>query len=225
MMQISEFKTAGRLATLYTDAKTAGPLLVLPVFEGNGSEICETLARQSSKPFRLLCLSALSWEDDLTPYPAPALSAKDRPFGGQAEHLLRVLENDILPWSLSQLPKAPDYLGVAGYSLAGMFALYAAFNCRYFTAVASMSGSLWYPDFVRYLMQKSAPAQPLRIYLSLGAAESRTRHPQLRRVGECTQALYQFLKDSHYEVKFEEQPGNHFHKVTERIVTGLQSLL
>ena len=40
---------------------------------------------------------------------------------------------------------------IAGYSLAGLFALWAAWNSGYFRRVASVSGSLWYPGFTDYI--------------------------------------------------------------------------
>lgn len=40
------------------------------------------------------------------------------------------------------------FIGIAGYSLAGLFALYALYKTDVFTRVASMSGSLWFPGIM-----------------------------------------------------------------------------
>ena len=81
---------------------------------------------------------------------------------------------------------------IAGYSLAGLFALWATWNSGYFRRVASVSGSLWYPGFTDYIRNnepKSGCGEksgPEKAYFSLGDRESRTRHPLMSRVDACT---------------------------------------
>ena len=76
------------------------------------------------------------------------------------------------------------FTGIAGYSLGGLFALYAAYHCDEFRRVASMSGSLWFPDFREYVLSHDFANRPDRIYLSLGDKEAKTRNPVLKTVQE-----------------------------------------
>ena len=48
---------------------------------------------------------------------------------------------------------------IGGYSLGGLFSMYAAVNTDLFGTVLSCSSSLWYPGFLDYL--KEHPLKPL----------------------------------------------------------------
>ena len=85
------------------------------------------------------------------------------------------------------------YVGIAGYSLAGLFALYAMYRCDCFARVASMSGSLWFPKFREYVLRHELMRQPEMLYMSLGDAEAKTKHAVLKTVQENTEAIVQAL--------------------------------
>ena len=52
------------------------------------------------------------------------------------------------PWATERIHGKASFIGIAGYSLAGLFALYALYKTDAFTRVASMSGSLWFPGIM-----------------------------------------------------------------------------
>ena len=54
--------------------------------------------------------------------------------------------------------------------------MWSAYNCDAFARVASMSGSLWFPDFVGYATSHDMAKRPEKLYLSLGDTEARTRN-------------------------------------------------
>ena len=86
-------------------------------------------------------------ERSVTIYPA---HSSDAPCTGGADEYLKVLLEEILPGVLSRISGSPVFLGIAGYSHAGLFALYSMYHTDRFDRVASMSGSLWFPDFKEY---------------------------------------------------------------------------
>ena len=120
---------------------------------------------------------------------------------------------------------------IAGYSLAGLFALWAAWNSGYFRRMASVSGSLWYPGFTDFI-RNNAPRTGLKegtglekAYFSLGDRESRTRHPLMSRVDACTAEVAEMVRSYGIETTFEWNPGNHFDHPELRMARALAWLL
>ena len=66
------------------------------------------------------------------------------------------------------MPGAPRWRGIAGYSLAGLFAVYALYRTDVFARAASVSGSLWFPGFREYVFSHTPLCRPDCVYFSLG---------------------------------------------------------
>ena len=65
------------------------------------------------------------WEENFSPWYAPRVFAKGPNFGDGAQKTLDTLINQIIPWAESELTKPPAYRSLVGYSLAGLFSLWA----------------------------------------------------------------------------------------------------
>lgn len=63
------------------------------------------------------------------------------PFTGGADNYLRLLTEEIIPAAEKEINGVPCWRGIAGYSLAGLFALYGIYQTDLFSRVGSMSGS------------------------------------------------------------------------------------
>ena len=155
----------------------------------------------------VISVSGMEWNRDLSPWPAKAAFARSGDFAGGAGEFLRRLLAAVEEFERAQGGGAQPRC-LAGYSLAGLFCLYAACESDAFSGVASVSGSLWYDGFVDYL--RARPVRAKRIYLSLGDRESRARDPRLARVGECTQMAVEIFRGDGAETCFEWNAGNHF---------------
>ena len=117
---------------LYPATSPERPLIVLNSFAEEGDRVAEAC---SDLDLSLLILRDLHWDDDLSPWPAPALSKKDPPFSGGADaHLARIRE-EFLPEARRRIPGDPSFTAIAGYSMAGLFALYALTRCDLFPGV------------------------------------------------------------------------------------------
>lgn len=99
-------------------------------------------------PFTLVAIGGLDWNRELSPWACDGTVRDAEPFGGQAAGFLDELLNQIIPQVESSLPQPPVWRGIAGYSLAGLFALWSLWQTGAFDRAASASGSLWFPDFV-----------------------------------------------------------------------------
>ena len=65
------------------------------------------------------------WEENFSPWCAPRVFAKGPNFGDGAQKTLDTLINQIIPWAESELAESPAYRVLVGYSLAGLFSLWA----------------------------------------------------------------------------------------------------
>jgi predicted alpha/beta superfamily hydrolase len=136
----------------------------------------------------------------------------DAPFGGMARETLDMLEADVLPEIRRRLDRegvSPDLpVCVGGYSLAGLFALWAAHETDAFFGVAAASPSMWFPGFADYMQAHEIRAK--RVYLSLGDREERTRNSVMATVGTRIREAYELLRSRGTDCALEWNPGNHF---------------
>ena len=65
------------------------------------------------------------WEESFSPWCAPRVFAKGPNFGDGAQKTLDTLINQVIPWAESELTESPAYRVLVGYSLAGLFSLWA----------------------------------------------------------------------------------------------------
>lgn len=65
------------------------------------------------------------WEENFSPWCAPRVFAKGPNFGDGAQKTLDTLINQVIPWAESELTDPPAYRVLVGYSLAGLFSLWA----------------------------------------------------------------------------------------------------
>ena len=172
----------------------------------------------------LAAISGVDWNRELSPWPALKVFRGGGDFGGKGPDFLDMLTGQIVPLVETQLGFVPTSRAVAGYSLAGLFALWAMFQTDMFDRSASVSGSLWFNRFIDY-MRSSAPPNGLRqIYLSLGDKEKNARNQRMAAVEDCTRQAVELLREWNIPVMFEMNPGGHFQDIPGRIARGIDQL-
>ena len=205
--------------------KKSSPLLILHCFSEEEEAVVKLLKGQAYFSFPLLCINHLEWQKDMCPWDSPALINTEKDFIGGADEYLSLLEKEIIPRALEILGEEPSYYALAGYSLAGIFALYAGYRSALFSRIASVSGSLWYPDFLSFAKEKKMLNKAERLYLSLGTEEAKTKHAVLSTIERKTRELVEYYQSSGYCVKFELNPGNHFCEVEQRIEKAIRWIM
>ena len=153
----------------------------------------------TNRDFCLLAVPVASWNRDLSPWEAPPVFGKE----GFGDGAARTLE-EVLAFCGD---RDKTYI-LGGYSLAGLFALWAACRTDVFSAVAAASPSVWFPGFIDYL--KAHEMKASRVYLSLGDREERTRNPVMASVGDRIRETAGLLQASGIQTALEWNPGNHF---------------
>ena len=76
------------------------------------------------------------WEENFSPWCAPRVFAKGPNFGDGAQKTLDTLINQVIPWAESELSEPPAYRTLMGYSLAGLFSLWAGLSPQLSDAAA-----------------------------------------------------------------------------------------
>ena len=170
----------------------------------------------------LIGVSGANWNDDFTPWPAPAAFRGRTDFGGGADAFLKRLTQEILPEAEAALPVMPKRRMLVGYSLAGLFAMYAA-GLGAFDEAASVSGSMWYENFLPWL--ENAPAAPMRAYFSVGDREKEGRNRAFRTIEDCTRRAAEILHARGAQTVFERNSGGHFDDPTGRMARAIEWLI
>lgn len=202
------------------DAALSAPLVCLLTGQEDAAAIRGAAHAAGARPFHLAAIPVSDWENDLSPWAAEAAFRGGRAFGGGADAFLRALEA-ALPALRAALnaPDSPCFL--AGYSLAGLFSVYALYRSASFAGAVSASGSLWFPGFAEYCASHEPMRVPTRVYFSLGDRESRTKALPFRRTEDDSRSLCAVLRRMGTESVFELNPGGHFQDAAERLARGI----
>ena len=187
------------------------------------------------------------WEENFSPWCAPRVFAKGPNFGDGAQKTLDTLINQAIPWAESELSEPPAYRALVGYSLAGLFSLWAGVSpqvargmspqvscgCQSdapaatFQRIGAVSGSFWFPGLLDYVDQQLSGGVVglTHAYLSLGDREARTPNPQIMHVRENAELLASRLESAGITSMFELNRGNHFQNVEGRMQKALDWLV
>ena len=223
-MQKKSIVIGGRECLIY-DCESTDLLLVQPVddhdIEVLDSEVAEIARLANGTAFTLAAFRVNDWIDDLSPWEAPAVFG-DHGFGGLADSTLEYVRDVLIP-ELTVGRDVQIYIG--GYSLAGFFALWAAYQTDMFEGAAAASPSVWFPGWIEYA--ESHPVRAARVYLSLGDKEEKARNPVMRTVSDHIRRQYELLQNDSgcSDCILEMNPGNHFKEPDIRTAKGFAWLI
>lgn len=200
-----------------------GPFSVAVICGGDMREQLPDLA--AGRRPRVLISPAAVWERDYTPWPAQTPAGRE-PFSGGGPAFLAELEL-ALPVIEGRYPVLPgrEHRAVLGYSLGGLFALWAFCAGDLFAAAASLSGSLWYEGWTEYL-SAHLPSKGGKVYLSLGKKEEKSGPARMRLVGEKTRETAEIFRSvgRFCEVPLRMQSGGHFTDIPGRWQAAMEWL-
>ncbi len=197
--------------------KSASKVLVQPV-DGHDLEVIENeiamIKEKTGADFRVVAFGVNNWNNDLSPWKAPAVFGKED-FGEGAEDTLA----EILGYCND---KSKSYY-IGGYSLAGFFALWAVYQTDLFRSVAAVSPSMWFPGFDNYMKEHEIRCR--NVYLSLGNKEEKARNPVMATVGDKIRNAHALLNEKNVNCTLEWNEGNHFRDPDLRCAKGFSWIL
>ena len=208
-MTLTESIIAGRKCRLY-GSETPACLLVQPsARHENGTLEAEAarLAALIDRPFLLVTIELEDWTIDLMPW-ADGNISRDPEAGKHGQETLGFIVEDLIPELEQRYGTLPVILG--GYSLGGLFALWASCRSDRFTAVAAASPSVWIHGWLPFA-KKNAPLSEA-VYLSLGDREEHVKNQAIARVGDNLRSYYELLQKqlSPDRCTLVWEEGNHF---------------
>ena len=137
------FTNNNKKITVYPALAENRPVIYLTTYNDDGGEVYAQLQKSGYTDFTLVTVSGLNWEAELSPWAAGNLFKYSEMFTGGADAYLQFLTQQVIPQVEAGL-NGILWRGLAGYSLAGLFTVYALYKTDLFSRAASMSGSLWY---------------------------------------------------------------------------------
>ncbi|WP_418947196.1 esterase [Phascolarctobacterium succinatutens] len=189
----------------------------LPLLE---EELSHIKAITQSTDFLFITVQVDSWNDDLSPWPATPIFG-EAAFAGNAEKLLTRIKHEVIAPLLRVSPDKRIFVG--GYSLAGLFVLWAAYQTNLFEGIAAVSPSVWFPKFVDFVHNNKILTN--RVYLSLGDKEAKTRNQILAQVENDIRDVYRTLEDYRLSCILVWNQGNHFKEPALRMAKGFAWLM
>ena len=165
------------------------------------------IATLSRIPFVLVTIELDDWIIDLMPWPDGNIS-RDPEAGKHGQETLQYLLLSLIPEMHKRFGPLPVILG--GYSLGGLFSLWASTQTDSFKAIAAASPSVWIHGWLPYARKHVTLAD--HVYLSLGEQEEHVKNQAIARVGDNLRAYHVLLQEQlgpeHCPLVWE--PGNHF---------------
>lgn len=158
-------------------------------------------------PFVLVTIELEDWMLELMPW-ADGNISRDPEAGKHAQDTLNYILTSLIPELEQRFNQLPVILG--GYSLGGLFALWASMQTGRFKAIAAASPSVWIRDWVPYAQKHTPMAE--NIYLSLGNKEAHVKNQAIARVGDSLNNQYLLLQKqlgTNHCILFWEE-GGHF---------------
>lgn len=223
-MNKTEKIIGGRSCYIY-EYRSEDVLLIQPVddhdIEVLDNEAAKIFELSGEAGFTLAAFKVDDWNTDLSPWEAPPVFGNEG-FGSGADETLRYITNELIP-ALAQETEPKIFIG--GYSMAGFFSLWAAYQTDVFRGVAAVSPSVWFPGWTEYACSHSI-STPL-VYLSLGDKESKTRNAVMKTVGDNINRQLEMLREDSgcTECILEMNQGNHFKEPDLRTAKGFAWLL
>jgi hypothetical protein len=224
-MEIQELQYGHRRVVLYKLVSGPAPLVYSIDYHENGQLLLEACKQVDCQGFNLVTISGLRWNQELSPWPVETVVSKDDNFAGEANRWLPMLTDEVVPAIERLLDAPPVWRCLAGYSLAGLFAVWTAHQSDLFSRILSASGSMWYPGWLEYVQTHEPVAALNGIYLSVGEQESTSRNAVLQTVGERTRQVAEVMAAQGINAKFELNPGNHFKNPPLRVAKGIKWLM
>ena len=179
----------------------------------------ETIEREFSliremtdRDFLLRAYKVNNWNNDLSPWEAPPVFGNEGFGGGAAGTLSEVIKDlrgeSALTGTVKDTGNAGKTYIIGGYSLAGLFALWSAYETDMFKGVAAASPSVWLPGFSDFMGERKIMAEC--VYLSLGDREAKARNPVMATVGDKIVKTRDILAAQGVNCRLEWNEGNHF---------------
>lgn len=182
----------GRMCRLF-GSERPGCILIQPSARHENTTLeaeAQKIAQLSLVPFVLATIELEDWMLDLMPWLDGNIS-RDPEAGKHGQDTLQYVLLSLIPELQHRFGPLPIIFG--GYSLGGLFALWASAQTDSFKAVAATSPSVWIKDWIPFARKHTPLADA--VYLSLGDQEEHVKNQAIARVGDNLRTQYTLLQE------------------------------
>lgn len=202
------------------------PAVYLNCFERKeGEAVYKILKKRSAPKFTLISISNTDWDNSLSPWESDPVFKSGEKFGGGGENYLKWLLDEIIPLIEENKNIHSSEKYIAGYSLAGLFAVWASYKTDEFTKIASASGSLWFPGFLKFAEDNEISKNLKSAYFSLGDKEDKTKNEIMKTVRENTVKVENIFNERKVKTCFKLNNGNHYQQTDSRQAAAIEWIL
>lgn len=173
----------------------------------------------------LVSLSGDNRLNDYTPWPASSLAGHFPDFGGDAETYLGWMENELMPAVEDFLKESGNDVNqgitfesvLLGYSLGGLFSIYASFLSKAFAKIVSISGSFWYPEWDSFIQNHRPVKSDVKYLMIYGNREGFGKKTIQKDAVTRSELTYCFLSQYTEEFPVIIDDGGHHDHLKERL--------
>lgn len=157
----------------------------------------------------IVAVEVKDWNHELSPWKAPPVFGTEG-FGDGAGDMLNYILDELISGV------GCKRYAIGGYSLAGLFSLWACYRTDVFSGCAAASPSVWFPDWDSFIQSNTIRSE--NVYLSMGEKESKTKNQIMRTVSDRIILQHDVLAKQIGEdhTILEWNPGNHFQDFVKR---------
>lgn len=221
----TEFSVEDKKISVYSCQKEDKPIIYLNTFGQREEQVLKDVEKAELPDFNLVVITGINWDRDLPPWDCKPVFRDGDYYTGGADKYLNLLVEKIVPEAEKHIIGNIKWRGLAGFSLAGLFTLYAAYQTDLFSRLACVSGSFWYPGFKDYAESHQLKRLPECIYFSIGDKEAKSGNAIIKTVQVNTEELERYYESLGIKTTFELNSGNHFQNSVERVVKGIKWIL
>lgn len=178
----------------------------------------EILSNELQDSFLMIAFQINDWNNELSPWKASAVFGNED-FGDGAKETLAFIENILMKNIYKKYrinEDVPVILG--GYSLAGLFSLWSAYQSKHFDGIVAASPSVWFKGWLKFINEQKPVVNT--IYLSLGNKEEKTKNKIMGTVGQVIRIQEEILKNKKIKTILEWNEGGHFKDSHIRLAKG-----
>lgn len=196
-------------------------VVYLHTAEDVSKDILDIVKTAGVQNFALALIEGVDWNRELSPWYHEKVFARGGDFTGGADGYLEILTKQLIPAAEEAFHLLPEKRYLVGYSLSGLFAVYAMYHTSLFDGIASVSGSLWYGGFDAYVESHTVRRNPDKLYFSLGDKEAVSARGIMQTVFARTGQIAEKFQRDGIPTVFQLNKGNHFTQVPERIAKAI----
>lgn len=214
-MKKTEIQIENRECYLYS-TKNPEFVLIQPVDEHDIAVLDNEVSqiKNSGMEFILSAFRIHDWNSELTAWNAPQAFG-DNCFGDKAGETLQYITENLIPELNRMFHETEKYI-LGGYSLAGLFSLWSAYQTDIFSGISAVSPSVWIKGWIPFAESHEIRAEA--VYLSLGNHEHKTRNAMMKTVRGNIIRQSELLKNQKSVLEWNE--GNHFQNPDLRTAKG-----